>query len=105
MQVTPLNSISPELASSPLGTQSSVQRTVDPQDEAQFAQLASVSPQEPMAASSTKGTTKSSAGDDHTHTMEDVFKTMTESILFKIMFQGAEDRAKIEKVTRGEDPE
>jgi len=76
---------------------------VDPQDEVQFAQLASVSPQDPMAASSTKGTTKSSGG--KSTTMEDFFKVATESIVNNIITQGAEDRAKLEKVTRGEDPD
>ena len=103
MQVTPLNSISTDLTSSPTSSQSSVQRTVDPQDEVQFAQLASVSPQEPMATSSSVGVTNSSGG--KSTTMEDFFKFATQGIVNNIITQGAEDRAKLEKVTLGEDPD
>lgn len=102
MQVTPLNSISSELASTPTRSQSSVQRTVNPQDEANFAQLSSVSSKEPMAASST-GVTNTSGG--KTATTGDVLKAITASIMNTIMTQGAENRAKIEKVMREEDPE
>jgi len=98
MQVTALNSISPEFASSPTMYQSSVQRAVDSQVEADFAQLASASSQEPTAASSTGN----SSGGNSLAT-GDVLKAISTSILNNIVTQAAEDRAKLEKLMRGEE--
>lgn len=100
MQVTPINSVSSELVSNPLRSQSRVQRTVDPQEEAAFAQLASVGSQEPASAGAA---TDSNGGKKVT--LEDVNKAIASGVVNNIMTQENEARTKLEKVMRGEDPE
>ena len=77
---------------------------MDPQEEAAFAQLASVGSQEPLATSSAGAATDSN-GEKKEYTMEDVNKAVSLGIVNNIMTQESESRTKLEKVLRGEDPE